>query len=142
MKSFHITHAAIGRVDASPKVDWLVSVRAIVNDSDYVLCYLGCADKGSGNVMLQQPLNLQVAEGEEVVLYTQPIHPNCKESYFVHLTGYYSDDLYVPTESELKEAAMDEESDESYVPPEEVYVANYMPGLTLFYFVFFCPCNQ
>ncbi len=114
-KAFHITHAAIGREGSSPIVDWLVAVRAIVNDSDYILCYLGCA---KGTVMLQQPLSLEVAEGEEVVLYTQPVNDNCKDRYFVHLTGYYEDDLYEPTESEIMDAAFDNELDESYEVPE------------------------
>jgi len=116
-KAFHITHAAIG----SPKVNWLVAVRAVVNDNDYVLCYLGSADGKEGFSTLQQSLNLEVAEGEEVVLYTQPTSPSSKQSYSVHLTGYYADDLYVPTESDILEAAMDEEdSDESFQQLDDV----------------------
>ena len=116
-KPFHITHAAIG----SPKVNWLVSVRAVVNDNDYVLCYLGSASGKEGASTLQQSLNLEVAEGEEVVLYTQPTSPACKQNYSVHLTGYYADDLYTPTESDILEAAMEEEDpDESYAQLEDV----------------------
>ena len=79
-----------------------MSVRAVVEE-DFILCYLG--NLTSIHVIPQESLDLEIAAGEEVVLYTESEDAN--EEYVVHLVGYYTDD---PTESNIE---MDDKADES-----------------------------
>ena len=74
-KSFHISHAAI-QINRLAFPDGPYEVHAIVEKTDYVLCYLGTfwshSDHSVAPVMtIQQPLDLNISEGEEIILYVK-----------------------------------------------------------------------
>ena len=89
LESFHVTHAALGGRGNCPRPNILVSVRLEIGNEDYIICYLG--DMTNSHVVLQESLDLEIAKGEEVVLYTESegsADPFKDQGYVVHLTGY------------------------------------------------------
>ena len=89
-KPFHISHAALAptangnRKSGCPVFPQMViEVRAIVEKTDYVICYL---DPSRG--LLQQPLNLNISEGEEIVLYCS-CSGHDSINITVYLTGFF-----------------------------------------------------
>ena len=112
-KSFHISHATLAIDDAKSKLSnssTLVAVHAIVEKTDYIICYLGMVSK---TPTIQHPLNLEISEGEEIVLYADNIsNPDSTtpNDYTVYLTGYFNKDpLAFPTFEDYDE---EEEEDE------------------------------
>lgn len=88
--SFHISHATLS--PGSPGDDLtatLVAIHAIVNEEDYILCYLGKL----GSPIFQQSLNLDFAEGEKITLYVDHVSDSTlstkSNDSIVHLTGYF-----------------------------------------------------
>lgn len=92
-KPFHISHAALGPLthdrSTGPPVfpQHIVEVHAIVEKTDYIICYLDASKR-----LLQQSLDLNISEGEEIVLY-------CKSGLqkgfpcSVYLTGYFIEEV-------------------------------------------------
>ena len=88
-KPFHISHAVIapttsdGGEDGPVFPQMLIEIRAIVEKTDYIICYLDPTHD-----LLQQPLDLNISEGEEIVLYCSC--NGCDGSDItVYLTGYF-----------------------------------------------------
>lgn len=79
-----------------------------MDKTDYVLCYLGTV---SGNVIVQQPLNLEVTEGEEIVLHTAINDAKSDAECTVYLTGYFREEMY-PLSEQLLDSYEEEEEDE------------------------------
>ena len=93
-KPFHISHAVL-----APELGYetvLVEVHAIVEKTDYIICIL------DGRSNIQQSLDLNISEGEEIVLYTT-------ETNTVYLTGYFIEEPVFP--QGLEELTNDEYSD-------------------------------
>ena len=111
-KSFHISHAAL---QASKNHGYcfpngIYEVHAIVEKTDYILCYLGWGRSTSiQSVVLsaaQQPLNLNISEGEEIILYVKKIGIADKDQTSavasVYLTGYFIEEpTFAPNLDEL-----------------------------------------
>ena len=95
-KPFHISHAALGAIprpatasdsDVPVFPNHVVEVHATIEKTDYVICYLDASKN-----ILQLPLNLNISEGEEIVLYCKGQHENT----MVYLTGYFIEESVVP----------------------------------------------
>jgi hypothetical protein len=101
--SFHISHATLDSPESSSKfTTGLVSVHAVVEDTDYVLCYLGKVPNSDVPV-LQQPLNLEISGGEEITLYMDSVSSTSHEKdslSTVYLTGYIIDSFGEESEDE------------------------------------------
>ena len=103
-RSFHISHAVFQPEIAfypGPGDHSIVEVRAVVEKTDYLLCYLGIhmfggAAKSLNLHMIQQPLNLNISEGEEITLYVRKLGVKNEEQQTaagsVYLTGYFVDE--------------------------------------------------
>lgn len=118
-RSFHISHAVFqpenvflpGRGDNN-----IVEVHAVVEKTDYLLCYLDIQIVGSSlNLhMIQQPLNLNVSEGEEITLYARKLGLKNEEQQAaagsVYLTGYFVDEpTFEPNLEDLLRGDVSEE---------------------------------
>ena len=90
----------------------LYEVHAIVEKTDYILCYLGVAywTPEMSNVprpsAIQQPLNLNISEGEEIILYVRQAGLADKQQVpsasSVYLTGYFVEEpTFAPNLDEL-----------------------------------------
>ena len=90
--SFHISHATLGPPEGGSFTSGLVAVHAVVEDTDYILCYLGKLPNSEIPV-LQQPLNLEISDGEEITLYMDCISHEKNSLNTVFLTGYITDFL-------------------------------------------------
>ena len=111
-RSFHISHAAlqVGNLGPSSVPDGMYEVHAIVEKTDYILCYLGMGENSSTVVLstVQQPLNLNISEGEEIILYVKKNGIADKDQSSavgsVYLTGYFVEEpTFVPNLDELLE---------------------------------------
>ena len=95
-KPFHISHAALAldRSDTgTPSFpQQLIGVHAIVEKTDYIICYLDASRDH-----IQQPLDLKISEGEEIVLYFELV-TDCPVTVF--LTGYFIEEPVFPQGSE------------------------------------------
>ena len=74
-KSFHVSHAVL---DPLTESEGLVEVHALLHSTDYIVCLF---DRTHG--VIQQPLNLEISEGEELTVYIKSSGNAC-----VHLTGF------------------------------------------------------
>ena len=95
-KPFHISHAALA-VDhsdtgSSSFPQQLIGVHAIVEKTDYIICYLDASRDH-----IQQPLDLKISEGEEIILYFELV-TDCPVTVF--LTGYFIEEPVFPQSSE------------------------------------------
>ena len=113
--SFHISRATLDitndLLDLCPN---LVSVHALVDDTDYLLCYLGQSKDGNLPI-LQQTLNLEVTEGENITLYIKQYKKTFVRAT-VHLTGYFTGTYEIAeAEQEDKGALQEEEEEEEEV---------------------------
>ena len=90
----------------------LFEVHAIVEKTDYILCYLGAGHWSTRNntmpppIAIQQPLNLNISEGEEIVLYMRRAGLADKKQVpsagSVYLTGYFVEEpTFAPNLDEL-----------------------------------------
>lgn len=110
-KPFHISHATLACRDPLNSVfpDTIVELHAIVEKTDYLVCYLDASRS-----ILQQVLDLNISEGEEIVLYCTA-HGD-RTGVTVYLTGYFieepeishrledlTNDEYSVSEGELSE---------------------------------------
>ncbi len=124
-KPFHISHATLAvHADKQNFADTTVAVHAIVEKTDYILCYLGTTSTGSlksKTLNVQQPLNLEVSEGEEIVLYASDVPDVEASDCTVYLTGYFNEDISSPLqwddEDDLEEDL--EEDDEEILSSQE-----------------------
>ena len=123
-KSFHISHAALQvESDGIGFPGGVYEVHAIVEKTDYILCYLGAAQNDDSSVVLstiQQPLNLNISEGEEIILYVKKTGIADKDQTAVasvYLTGYFVEEpTFVPNLDELlddDEHLLDDDSDDN-----------------------------
>lgn len=87
--SFHISHASLGCESGTEFTSNLVAVHAVVEGTDYILCYLGKLPN-SEVPAIQQSLNLEITGGEEITLYMDCISGEKSTVSAVHLTGYAS----------------------------------------------------
>lgn len=88
--SFHISHATLGPPEVgSAFTAGLVRVHAVVEDTDYILCYLGKIPNSDVPV-LQQSLDLEISYGEKVTLYMDCVSSSKDSLNTVYLTGYIS----------------------------------------------------
>ena len=85
-----------------------MELHAFINNSDILLCHL---DPSSG--ILQQALDLQISEGESIVLYAKTASD--EEEAIIHLSGYLVEE---PTDSQW-EAEFTEDDDEEEKETEE-----------------------
>lgn len=127
-RSFHISHAVLqARSDLIRFPGGIYGVHAIVEKTDYILCYLG---SGWGNAQIdtaipilstaQQPLNLNISEGEEIILYVKKAGIADKDQTSagasVYLTGYFVEEpTFAPNLNELledDEYLLDDDSDD------------------------------
>ena len=127
-RSFHISHAALQILNHGHTFpDGVYEVHAIVEKTDYILCYLGWAmnTRGSPASVLstvQQPLNLNISEGEEIILYVKKTVVADKDQTStdasVYLTGYFVEEpTFAPNLDELledDEHLLDDDSDDDY----------------------------
>ena len=113
-RSFHISHAALQILSHGHTFpDGVYEVHAIVEKTDYILCYLGWGmnTRGSPASVLstvQQPLNLNISEGEEIILYVKKTVVADKDQISadasVYLTGYFVEEpTFAPNLDELLE---------------------------------------
>ena len=116
-RSFHISHAAFQPKSFSHNV---LEIHAVVEKTDYLLCYLGVESFNSSCRdlhMIQQPLNLNISEGEEITLYVKTFgipdkDQEAKSPGSVYLTGYFVDEpTFEPNLDDLLEddECLDEE---------------------------------
>ena len=125
-KSFHISHAAL-QVESHGYLfpNGTYEVHAIVEKTDYVLCYLGVGWSDSSQsvapvLTIQQQLNLNISEGEEIILYVKKTGIPEKEQTSVvgsvYLTGYFVEEpTFAPNLDELledDEHLLDDDSDD------------------------------
>ena len=132
-RSFHISHASLQLQYVPERASYvpfgLFEVHAIVEKTDYILCYLGNGTLGKHHnehtqLPPQQSLNLNISEGEEIILYVRRAGQGDKEQQpedgSVYLTGYFVeeptfapnlDDLLDDDEYALEEDATEEETD-------------------------------
>ena len=114
-RSFHISHAAL-QVHLTESgchrfPDGIYEVHAIVEKTDYILCYLGRGWTAGDTPILftiQQPLNLNISEGEEIILYVKKAGVAEKDQTSatgsVYLTGYFVEEpTFAPNLDELLE---------------------------------------
>ena len=126
-RSFHISHAALQILNPGFTFpNGTCEVHAIVEKTDYILCYLGWGANayGSGSppvlCTVQQPLNLNISEGEEIILYIKKTGKADKDQTStdasVYLTGYFVEEpTFAPNLDELledDEHLLDEDSDD------------------------------
>ena len=128
-RSFHISHAALQLEHHHSTGKYLphglFEVHAIVEKTDYILCYLGNGTLGKytfehTSLSLQQPLNLNISEGEEIILYVRRAGIGEKEQQpedgSIYLTGYFVDEpTFAPNLDDLlddDEYALEEELSE------------------------------
>ena len=127
-RSFHISHAALQILSHGRTFpDGVYEVHAIVEKTDYILCYLGWGVKRgtsdeSPTVLstVQQPLNLNISEGEEIILYIKKTGKADKDQTStdasVYPTGYFVEEpTFAPNLDELledDEHLLDEDSDD------------------------------
>ena len=86
-------------------------MHAIVEKTDYILCYLGvawCGHSVPAQATIQQPLNLNISEGEEIILYVKQAGVADKNQEqaagSVYLTGYFVEEpTFAPNLDELLE---------------------------------------
>ena len=79
--------------------------------TDYILCYLGvawCGKSVPAQTIVQQPLNLNISEGEEIILYVKQAGVADKnqdqKAGSVYLTGYFVEEpTFAPNLDELLE---------------------------------------
>ena len=132
-RSFHISHAAlqVNYNKCPPQFPYsLFEVHAIVEKTDYILCYLGAIGYPSSTCTpsVQQPLNLNISEGEEIILYVtrsgiveKAENPSLGS---VYLTGYVVDEpTFAPNLDDLledDEYTLDEESSAEETNDEEM----------------------
>ena len=112
-RSFHISHAALQADDPGLFPDGTYEVHAIVEKTDYILCYLGRGYSASSSQSMvlstvQQPLNLNISEGEEIILYVKKAGITDKNQSSavgsVYLTGYFVEEpTFAPNLDELLE---------------------------------------
>ena len=126
-KSFHISQAVLqpeNILSVGHIPNHVFEVHAVVEKTDYLLCYLGIQTQTWGDSpsslnlhMIQQPLNLNISEGEEITLYVRKIGVKNEEQQTaagsVYLTGYFVDEpTFEPNLEDLlggDEYASDEE---------------------------------
>lgn len=111
----------------------LVAVHAVVEGTDYILCYLGKLPNSEVPV-IQQALNLEITDGEEISLYMDSISGKKNTLSSVHLTGYVAGYDAIQSEEEeedplltaLPESDEDEEDLLTALSPtiEELSVRN------------------
>ncbi len=82
----------------------------VVEKTDYIICYLD----GSKRI-LQQPLDLRISEGEEIVLYCRGHHTAPHDT--VYLTGYFIEEVGYPLA--LEDLANEEYSVSDFTEEEE-----------------------
>lgn len=73
-KSFHVSHAVL-----EPSGQGRVEVHIVLHKVDYIVCILS-------ETCPQQPLNLEISEGEEMTVY---VKTTSQLEACVHLTGYH-----------------------------------------------------
>lgn len=92
--SFHISQATLDPQRHNGGSDFtasLVAVHAVVDDVDYILCYLGKVVPDSQSpIYVQQSLNLDITEGETITLYISTVFGDEDCTNTVHLTGYFN----------------------------------------------------
>ena len=106
--SFHISQASLDPQRHNGGSDFtasLVALHAVVDDVDYILCYLGkVVPESQSPINVQQSLNLDFTEGETITLYISTIFGDKDCTNTVHLTGYYSGAYeYANVENEVAE---------------------------------------
>jgi hypothetical protein len=127
-RSFHISHAAL-QIGSRPGnycfPGGCYEVHAIVEKTDYILCYLGWGTNNYGTSGLvlstvQQSLNLNISEGEEIILYIKKTGIADKDQTSadasVYLTGYFVEEpTFAPNLDELlddDEHLLDDDSED------------------------------
>lgn len=121
---FHISQATLVHGKDSEFTSDLLAVHAVVNETDYILCYLGSGHASgydSLHPVIQQSLNLEVADGEEITLYIDYTSKTFrKDDNVVHLTGYFSsssdgldDGSFLVTDEE--DESVDREDEENFL---------------------------
>lgn len=136
--SFHISHASLGCENGLDFTSNLVAIHAVVDDADYVLCYLGMLPNSEVPV-IQQSLNLDITDGEEIMLYMDSVSGKKGNLSCVHLTGYVDGFDAVESESEEEDLLTasppatdtdeeDEQEDLAALPPtiEELSVRTWL----------------
>jgi hypothetical protein len=130
-RSFHISHAALQVQSSNHGLyglnfpDGCFEVHAIVEKTDYILCYLGWGAnmQGTSGLVLstvQQALNLNISEGEEIILYVKKTGVADKDQTSadasVYLTGYFVEEpTFAPNLDELlddDEPLLDDDSED------------------------------
>ena len=123
-RSFHISNAVLQAKGGPNFPHGLFEVHAIVEKTDYILCYLGegkwtkTAGGSTLPVTIQQPLNLNISEGEEIILYVRKAGVSDKDQVpttgSVYLTGYFIEEpTFAPNLDDLldDDYVLDEDSD-------------------------------
>ena len=119
-KSFHISHAAL--TSCKVKTECVFEVHVVVENTDYVLCYLGHLNN---QLLVQQPLDLNISEGEEIVFYVAKSNGRPGDDEIgVYLTGYFREDPEVPFNLDDLLDAEDEDVDDDEVAEEDGEVGN------------------
>ena len=88
--SFHISKATLAPADGKCKFPaGVVAVHAVVDGTDFIICYLGRVE--SEALVIQKSLNLNIVDGQDISLYIDYVDDSSpkEEGNAVHLTGYF-----------------------------------------------------
>ena len=135
-RSFHISHAVFQPENffCLGSGGNVVEVHAVVEKTDYLLCYLGIQTIGDSpsslNLhMIQQPLNLNISEGEEITLYVRKMGVKNEEQQApadsVYLTGYFVDEpTFEPNLEDLLGGDEYASEDSEHILGEDIFDEN------------------